>query len=78
MAHENKIYNRTKAVFVTRFLVLLDKFKEDFVAQLVAESIKESIETLYPVNGKFARVQKNNRRIILDKIKKLIILYLEK
>ena len=72
-----KIYDRTKALFATRLLVFLDKFKEDKTAQLIAESIQEAVKTLHPTNGEYGRVQRDNQKIVLDKIKQLIILYME-
>jgi hypothetical protein len=68
---KEKVYLRAKALFVTRLLVLLDKFKADYVSHLVAESIKEAVCELYPDNGnaKFNKVQKQYRESIIEEIK---------
>ena len=72
----DRVYNRTKALFSTRLIVLLDKFKEDFIAQLVAESIQDAIKTLYPI-VRFDRLQRTERKIVLDRIRKKINNYFD-
>lgn len=76
MADKGKLYNRTKALFSTRLIVLLDQFKEDFVSQLVAESIQDAVKVLYPIT-RFGRLQRAERKIVLDRIKNKIITYME-
>lgn len=73
---KDKIYNRTMALFSTRLLVLLDKHKENYVAELLADSIKSAVEILYPAYNIFDRMQKNEQHKTLDKIKTLLIDYL--
>ena len=63
-----QMFNRAKALFSTRLLVLLDKYKEDFISQLVAESIIDALHTLYADNDKFDWMQRD-KKTALNKIK---------
>lgn len=74
MFNKDKIFKRTKAYFVARYIVFFNTFKIDFVAQLAAESIKDAIEQLYP-DGRYN--QSNTRRVAIQKFKEKFLYFLE-
>ena len=72
---EEKIFNRTKALFTTRLLVFLDRYKEDCTAQLVAQSIKDAVEIFHADYG-VDWMQRDKERETIDRIKGLLLKYL--
>jgi hypothetical protein len=73
---KDKVYYRTKVLFTTRFIVFLDKYKKDTVAELLAESLKEAVEIVYN-DGRFGGLQRTERQIVLDRIVKKVSTLLE-
>lgn len=78
MVEKDKVYIRTKVLLSTRLAVFLDKYKEDYVAELLSESIEDAVSILFPSNGRFSRVQRDNRRLVIMNIAEKILFLLGK